>query len=127
LFRFIPYAAFNPRSKEKTALVWLITGPSSGFRHEFVKQILARGDKVIATTRSLSKIQHLKETGADIMTLDVTFPQATLDAIAAEAIQQEYLLSYQHHQGFSALVPRPGLRYCGYYWFHVGMGNISWH
>jgi len=51
-----------------------------------VKQILARGDKVIATARSLSKIQHLKETGASILEFDVTAPQSVLDAKAEEAI-----------------------------------------
>lgn len=67
-------------------LVWLITGTSSGFGHELVTQALARGDKVIATARNISKISHLKQLGAEIMTLDVTSPQAELNTKAAEAI-----------------------------------------
>ncbi|KAL4862591.1 hypothetical protein BDV12DRAFT_190322 [Aspergillus spectabilis] len=77
------------------ARVWLITGPSSGFWHEFVKQILARGDKVIATACSLSKIQHLKEIGT-----------ATLDVIAAEAIS---LFGRR-----DVLIKMPGIRNFGY-------------
>jgi NADP-dependent 3-hydroxy acid dehydrogenase YdfG len=67
-------------------LTWFITGTSSGFGELFVKQILARGDRVIATARNLSKIQHLKEAGASILELDVTAPQSVLDAKAKEAI-----------------------------------------
>ncbi|KAK3178468.1 putative secondary metabolism biosynthetic enzyme [Lepraria neglecta] len=67
-------------------LVWLITGTSSGFGLFFVHSVLAHGDKVIATARTLSKIQHLKEAGADIMQLDVTAPQAELDAKVKEAM-----------------------------------------
>ncbi|KAL2863134.1 SDR family oxidoreductase [Aspergillus lucknowensis] len=67
-------------------LVWLITGTSSGLGSEFVKQVLSRGDRVIATARNVSKISHLKELGAAIMALDVTSPQAELDVKAKEAI-----------------------------------------
>ncbi|TVY82485.1 putative oxidoreductase [Lachnellula suecica] len=67
-------------------LTWIITGTSSGFGEIFVKQILARGDKVIATARSLSKIQHLKDAGASTLELDVTAPQSVLDAKSKEAI-----------------------------------------
>ena len=66
--------------------VWFITGASSGFGEEFVTQILRRGDKVIATARNISKIQHLKEAGAAILQLDITAPQSELDAKAKEAI-----------------------------------------
>jgi NAD(P)-dependent dehydrogenase (short-subunit alcohol dehydrogenase family) len=66
--------------------VWIITGTSSGFGSEFVKQALARGDKVIATARTVSKIAHMKEAGAAVLSLDVTAPQADLEAKAAEAI-----------------------------------------
>lgn len=68
------------------SLVWLITGTSSGFGHEFVTQALDRGDKVIATARNISKISNLKQLGAEIMELDVTSPQAELNTKAAEAI-----------------------------------------
>lgn len=66
--------------------VWLITGCSSGFGREMVKNLLARGDKVIATARNLSKIEDLKKDGASVMQLDVTAAQTELDAKAKEAI-----------------------------------------
>ncbi|CBF87502.1 hypothetical protein AN9378.2 [Aspergillus nidulans FGSC A4] len=70
-------------------LVWLITGTSSGFGHEFVTQLLSRGDKVIATARILSRISDLKQLGPDVVTLelDVTASQRELNDKAAEAIQ----------------------------------------
>ena len=68
-------------------LVWLITGCSSGFGEQFVHQILARGDKVIATGRQAStRLSHLKETDASILELDVTASPAEIDAKVQEAI-----------------------------------------
>ncbi|ORX95868.1 hypothetical protein BCR34DRAFT_498167 [Clohesyomyces aquaticus] len=67
-------------------LVWLITGCTSGFGEEFVHQIISRGDKVIATGRTLSKLESLKETGADILQLDVTNSQQSLNETIAKAI-----------------------------------------
>ncbi|EAW12183.1 putative short-chain oxidoreductase [Aspergillus clavatus NRRL 1] len=66
--------------------IWLITGTSSGLGTEFVTQALARGDKVIATARDITKIAHLAAAGAATMQLDVTAPQAEMDAKAVEAI-----------------------------------------
>ncbi|KAL3461783.1 hypothetical protein BJX64DRAFT_299965 [Aspergillus heterothallicus] len=68
------------------SLVWLITGTSSGFGSEFVKQALARGDKVIATARNTDKISHLRDLGAQVLELDVTSPQSELNARAAVAV-----------------------------------------
>jgi NAD(P)-dependent dehydrogenase (short-subunit alcohol dehydrogenase family) len=71
-----------------TQLVWLVTGCSSGFGTAFVHEILARGDKVIATGRNAeTKLAHLENTGAAILDLDVTLPQADLDAKIQEAIK----------------------------------------
>ncbi len=55
-------------------LIWFITGCSTGFGRELVRAALGRGDKVIATARNSSKLQDLKEAGADTMTVDVTAP-----------------------------------------------------
>jgi NAD(P)-dependent dehydrogenase (short-subunit alcohol dehydrogenase family) len=68
------------------AQVWLITGCSSGFGSEFVTQALSRGDKVIATARTISKITHLQDAGAATMQLDVTATQEELDQKASDAI-----------------------------------------
>ena len=59
-----------------TQLVWFVTGCSTGFGRELVLAALSRGDKVIATARNASKLELLKEAGADTMQLDVT---ASLD------------------------------------------------
>lgn len=71
-----------------TPLVWLVTGCSSGFGLEFVRSILARGDKVIATVRGNAheRLQHLKTGGAAVLSLDVDVQQAELDAKVKEAI-----------------------------------------
>lgn len=54
-------------------LTWFITGCSSGFGESFVRQLRAAGDNVIATGRNANvKLEHLKETGAAILDLDVT-------------------------------------------------------
>ncbi|GFF58473.1 uncharacterized oxidoreductase YusZ [Aspergillus udagawae] len=66
--------------------VWLITGCSSGFGSEFVTQALSRGDKVIATARTIANITHLRDAGAAIMQLDVTASQEGLNQKASDAI-----------------------------------------
>src|SRR5271169_664807 len=65
--------------------VWLVTGANSGFGAEFVHQILARGDKVIATGRNPAKLAVLSDTKAHLLKLDVTSPLQELQAIAKEA------------------------------------------
>ncbi|KAH6625104.1 oxidoreductase,short chain dehydrogenase-like protein [Boeremia exigua] len=69
-----------------TSQIWLITGTSSGFGEAFVKDLLARGDKVIATARNTSRIAHLKQLGAATIQLDVTASQKELENTAKEAI-----------------------------------------
>lgn len=65
--------------------VWFITGTSSGFGKEFALQALNRGDKVIASARTISKLQDLKLAGADILTLDVTLSPGDIKKVADEA------------------------------------------
>ncbi|KAJ4385639.1 hypothetical protein N0V93_010068 [Gnomoniopsis smithogilvyi] len=65
---------------------WLITGCSSGFGAEFVHQLCAQGDNVIATGRNAAtKLAHLPNTGAIILDLDVTSPEDVIAAKMAEA------------------------------------------
>lgn len=73
-------------STQQQQRVWFITGCSSGFGLELVHAILARGDKVIATARSVQKIAHLKSIGADTLQLDVTSSLDELKVIAEKAI-----------------------------------------
>jgi NAD(P)-dependent dehydrogenase (short-subunit alcohol dehydrogenase family) len=41
--------------------IWFITGVSSGFGRHLAEQLLQRGDKVIGTVRSASKVSDLAE------------------------------------------------------------------
>jgi NAD(P)-dependent dehydrogenase (short-subunit alcohol dehydrogenase family) len=54
--------------------VWLITGCSSGFGNAFARELLQRGEKVIATARDIQSIIELADAGARTVTLDVTAP-----------------------------------------------------
>ncbi|EGN94573.1 hypothetical protein SERLA73DRAFT_188544 [Serpula lacrymans var. lacrymans S7.3] len=45
--------------------VWLITGTSSGFGRRLAAEVISRGDRVIATARSLGNLQDLTE-GPDL-------------------------------------------------------------
>jgi len=65
--------------------VWLVTGANSGFGAEFVHQILARGDKVIATGRNPDKLAALSNSGAHLLKLDVTSSIDELYEIAKQA------------------------------------------
>lgn len=65
-------------SGTKAQQVWLVTGCSTGFGYEFIKAILARGDKAIATARNVGSLKELKELGAATMQLDVTAPLSKL-------------------------------------------------
>ena len=69
--------------------VWLVTGCSTGFGRELVKQLLSRGYKVVITARDTSKIKDLAigyETSSLVLPLDVTNPDQIAHAVqAAEA------------------------------------------
>ena len=67
-------------------LVWLITGCSSWFGELFVRQILARGDLVIATGRRVEALKPLEQAGASILRLDVTDEQQALNETIGKAI-----------------------------------------
>jgi NAD(P)-dependent dehydrogenase (short-subunit alcohol dehydrogenase family) len=57
-------------------------------REQFVRQALARGDKVVATGRNAAtRLAHLVETGAAILDLDISIPQDEITAKINEAIQ----------------------------------------
>lgn len=68
--------------------VWLITGCSSGFGSTIATLALQRGDTVIATARTLTKLSHLSTLGATILALDVTSPDSTISSVIATAIAQ---------------------------------------
>ncbi|KAF8146998.1 hypothetical protein K438DRAFT_1922140 [Mycena galopus ATCC 62051] len=68
--------------------VWLITGASSGFGLSLVSSVLARGDRVIATSRSLEVLQHLEGTSENLrlLQLDVTAGPELLQCRIKEAV-----------------------------------------
>ena len=66
--------------------VWLVTGCSSGLGELLVRQILSRGDKVVATARKIDNILHLEQQGAHILRLDVTDDEQHIRAITREAV-----------------------------------------
>lgn len=74
------------------SLVWVITGTSTGLGRYLALAALARGDKVIATSRarSLSKLDDLKAKAPEsvhTMELDVTASLDTLKKAAEEAVK----------------------------------------
>ena len=52
----------------------------------FVRCVLARGDKAIATGRDASRLSALEGAGAAVLELDVNAEQLVLDAKIQEAI-----------------------------------------
>lgn len=66
--------------------VWLVTGCSSGFGEQFIKTILERGDKAIATARKIESIKHLADLGAATLQLDMTDNRETMDKKVKEAV-----------------------------------------
>ena len=67
-------------------LTWLVTGCASGFGEHIARQVLARGDRVIATARRAEqRLISLKNSGAAILDLDISASQAELDSQLAEA------------------------------------------
>ncbi|KAJ7768236.1 hypothetical protein B0H16DRAFT_1519052 [Mycena metata] len=68
--------------------VWLITGTSSGFGKCLVDSVLARGDRVIATARTLSKIEHLpKSDNIRCLELDITSGEGAIKSVIAKALE----------------------------------------
>lgn len=67
--------------------VWLVTGCSSGFGEQFVKTIIERGDKAIATARNIDSIKHLADLGAATLQLDMTDSRQVMDKKVKEAVE----------------------------------------
>jgi NAD(P)-dependent dehydrogenase (short-subunit alcohol dehydrogenase family) len=76
----IPQLAMAP-------LVWLITGTTSGIGEQFVHALLARGDKVIAASRNISKLAFQHSDSLKRLQIDVTAPQSEINLKAEEALK----------------------------------------
>lgn len=63
--------------------VWFVTGCSSGLGKSLAEAVLASGEKLAATARDISKLDHLKKYGENvlIMTLDVTDEKQAEDCV----------------------------------------------
>jgi NAD(P)-dependent dehydrogenase (short-subunit alcohol dehydrogenase family) len=75
-------------SNPKSPRVWFITGSSTGFGHLLAKEVLRRGERVIATARDASKLDDLVKQHPDTaraFALDVTKP-AQIESVAKQAI-----------------------------------------
>jgi 1-acylglycerone phosphate reductase len=64
---------------QKTALV---TGTSKGGVGDHIAQELhKRGFRVFATARTLSKVEHLRQMGLEVLILDVTSSESIAEAV----------------------------------------------
>jgi NAD(P)-dependent dehydrogenase (short-subunit alcohol dehydrogenase family) len=64
--------------------VWFITGASKGFGNEWAKAALQRGDKVVATARTIDSLKDLQaeyKEGVLVLQLDVTQREACFNAV----------------------------------------------
>lgn len=64
--------------------VWFITGASKGFGNEWAKAALQRGDKVVATARTIDNLKDLQAAYKEnvlLLPLDVTQREACFNAI----------------------------------------------
>ena len=67
---WVPASAAEDTMAKNTTV--LITGANRGIGLEFAKQYAAEGFDVIGTARAPEKATALKETGAEVLKLDVT-------------------------------------------------------
>jgi short-subunit dehydrogenase len=82
----------NFNTEPKPERVWFITGCSTGFGRTLSRQVLARGERLIATARNLASIENLKahcvrEKQLALFELDVTQTEA-IPAVISAAIQK---------------------------------------
>ena len=63
--------------------VWFVTGASKGFGYDLVSSLLQKGNRVIATSRTIEKLTHLEKGNPDFLalTMDLTNEQNVMDAI----------------------------------------------
>ena len=66
--------------------VWLITGTSSGFGKDLVLKALAKGDRVVATSRDPNRLEPLKAKGAATIRLDHNESLEQVKAAVANAV-----------------------------------------
>ena len=69
---------------QNSAPVWFVTGCSTGFGREFVRQLLAGGFRVVASARKAADLaEFAAHPAACVLELDVTVAAQIADAVAA--------------------------------------------
>jgi NAD(P)-dependent dehydrogenase (short-subunit alcohol dehydrogenase family) len=68
--------------------VWLVVGASSGFGKAIAYEALKRSHHVIAAARSASALSSLKDAGAHVMELDVTWDELKMQTAIDAAVAQ---------------------------------------
>ena len=74
------------RPPNMSSNVWLITGCSSGFGAALARALLARGERVIATSRKPEQLAPLRASGAACMQLDISVSEEELANKAEQAL-----------------------------------------
>ena len=76
----------SSHSMSRSLAIYPTPGTPSGFGLRLVETAVARGDRVIATARSLAAIRHLEQPTCRILELDVTSAPEVLQRKAKEAL-----------------------------------------
>ncbi|KAJ7349043.1 hypothetical protein DFH08DRAFT_864210 [Mycena albidolilacea] len=90
-----------------TGKIWFITGAASGFGRCLITEVLGRGDRVIATSRSLAPLAALEGTTENLrlLQLDVTDGPDIIKSKMAEAVA--------FFGGLDVIVNNAGANYTG--------------
>lgn len=90
--------------KNESAKVWFVTGTSSGFGRSLVEEVVARGDRVIATARDPESVADLVASAPDrvhALRLDVTSPDQVAEATRAAIARFGQVDVVVNNAGFS--------------------------
>ncbi|PCC67135.1 Short-chain dehydrogenase [Nannocystis exedens] len=88
------------------AKVWFVTGSSSGFGRALVEEVIARGERVVATARKPDALADLAARAPDrvhLAELDVTRPEQVRAAVAAALARFGRIDVLVNNAGFSIL------------------------
>ena len=67
--------------------VWFITGASGGLGETLALKALSAGDKVIATSRSATRLENVKSKGATVLELDQNKSLEHVKGVVDEALK----------------------------------------
>lgn len=90
------------KGEEQPRRTWLISGVSSGFGFEMMRQLLSRGDRVIGTVRNREKVEEY------INAHPGTFDCEILDLTDVAAIYDVVNRAFQHYGKIDVLVSNAG-------------------